>query len=760
MKLVYKLLIFFPIIIYAKENIDSLEYELNRTIGKDKVDIFNELSRLYLEKSIDKSLKYINQALKLSYKYKYNNGIANALLNKGKYYYKIHNYDKALDYLFKALNIFRNIGNQYKIAYSSIIIGAINYNKRKYNISLKYYKNAMNICNEIKDLDLLALSFNSIGTIYYKLSKYDSTLYYHFKALIIYEENKEKTKIASTMYSIGTGFTALCSYDKAIEYYLKSLLLFEEIKDKEGIVMTYHAIGSVYQDLRNYNKSLYYNLEALKLKRYVNEKYIIASLLTSIGDIYFYLSKYDSSLFYSNKSITISNEIYDKTTLVMSYNTKGNIHYVLGEYDKALDCYLNAKDFIQLSSDKWLKAKTVINIGKVYIKLKKYNKAYKNLKLGLNFSKSIKTKDLLHESYKNLSDYNSEIGNYKMAYHYLKLFSDLKDSVFTESNHRIAEMQIRYETDKREKENQILKSNNFIQNLELEKQNLIKWRLYFGLVIVSILVFFIYYRYRSKLKINIELRKKITAAIKKNKEQQQIIFHQASLTSLGELVAGLAHEINQPLQNIYLATQTLQLELKEEHPDYSIITLNVNDISNNITRVRNIIDHIRIFSSKQKDEIFTNFNVNDYINKALLLVEKQYIKKGIKIDLKTSDDVILLTGNPYKYEQIILNLLSNARDALLEKSKISKDNPPMNIKIEIYQNNKEIITIVEDNGIGILADKISEIFTPFYTTKRLGEGSGLGMSITKNIVQEMHGRIKIVSKQNEGTRIIIKLPNN
>ncbi|KON28410.1 hypothetical protein AC481_01535, partial [miscellaneous Crenarchaeota group archaeon SMTZ-80] len=499
---------------------------------------------------------------------------------------------------------------------------------------------------------------------------------------------------------------------------------------------------------------------ALALKMEIGDKFIIASSLSSIGSTYYNLSDFNNALDYYSKGIKLEKEINYEPGIAFSMNNIGNIYFQYKDYKKALTNYLNSFKIVEKIDDKWGIANISNNIGKVYLQLDSFEDAFLHLNKGLFYATKIKAKDLIQNSYFSISQYFFEIGNYKMAYHYLKLFSDLKDSVFTESNHRIAEMQIRYETDKREKENQILKSNNFIQNLELEKQNLIKWRLYFGLVIVSILVFFIYYRYRSKLKINIELRKKITAAIKKNKEQQQIIFHQASLTSLGELVAGLAHEINQPLQNIYLATQTLQLELKEEHPDYSIITLNVNDISNNITRVRNIIDHIRIFSSKQKDEIFTNFNVNDYINKALLLVEKQYIKKGIKIDLKTSDDVILLTGNPYKYEQIILNLLSNARDALLEKSKISKDNPPMNIKIEIYQNNKEIITIVEDNGIGILADKISEIFTPFYTTKRLGEGSGLGMSITKNIVQEMHGRIKIVSKQNEGTRIIIKLPNN
>jgi C4-dicarboxylate-specific signal transduction histidine kinase len=319
-------------------------------------------------------------------------------------------------------------------------------------------------------------------------------------------------------------------------------------------------------------------------------------------------------------------------------------------------------------------------------------------------------------------------------------------------------MQTRYEMDKREKENEILKHNNSIQKLELERQNLTKWRLYFGLAIISILVFFIYYRYRVKLAINVELEKRINTAMKKNKEQQQIIFHQASLTSLGELAAGMAHEINQPLQNIYLATETLEFELRESKPNQSIIVANVKDISCNLIRMRKIVDHIRVFSSKQKDEVFNDFNVKEYIDKAFLLVKKQYLKNGVKIYFDISDDKILLRGNPYKYEQIILNLLSNSRDAVIEKSKITENEFSKEIHIKIYQNANETITIVKDNGIGMLPEKITEVFVPFYTTKKLGRGSGLGMPITRNIIHEMQGSIKIESKRNEGTTVIIKFP--
>jgi C4-dicarboxylate-specific signal transduction histidine kinase len=319
-------------------------------------------------------------------------------------------------------------------------------------------------------------------------------------------------------------------------------------------------------------------------------------------------------------------------------------------------------------------------------------------------------------------------------------------------------MQMRYETGKREKENELLKNKIEIQNLEIEKGNLQNWLSYLSLAIVSIIGFFSYNRYKVKKKANILLEQKVQDAIKKHQKQQEIIFHQANLSSLGELAAGMAHEINQPLQAIKLSTESLDLEVRNSNVDHSSITENISEIYQSIDRAKNIIDHVRLFASQQKNHVKEYFNPTSVVEKALSLIGKQYLKKEIFFNLKLNKRVGKIIGNPYKYEQIVFNLLSNAKDALSEKERKLNHSYRKEIEIRIYRDDNELVLLVRDNGIGMSKDQQNNIFSPFYTTKNLGEGTGLGLSIVFGLVKEMNGRILVTSDFDTGTTVQVCIP--
>lgn len=139
------------------------------------------------------------------------------------------------------------------------------------------------------------------------------------------------------------------------------------------------------------------------------------------------------------------------------------------------------------------------------------------------------------------------------------------------------------------------------------------------------------------------------------------------------------------------------------------------------------------------------------------MMSEQLKHLGVNLNLQLSKQIPALFGNTYKFEQVIINLLVNAKDAVLEKKSKQADNSKMIIEIRSYQENQNIIVEVTDNGIGIKSDDINNILLPFYTTKDEGKGTGLGLSICYQILKEMNGTIEITSDGTNGTKIKLEL---
>ena len=224
------------------------------------------------------------------------------------------------------------------------------------------------------------------------------------------------------------------------------------------------------------------------------------------------------------------------------------------------------------------------------------------------------------------------------------------------------------------------------------------------------------------------------------------------------MASGIAHEINQPLNIISLVMDKILFEsAKTKTIDIGLLKDKSDKIFENITRIRNIIDHIRAFSRSQDDYILTSFNINSSIENAASMVIEQFKHLGIELNLQLGDQIPQIFGNTYKFEQVIINMLINAKDAVIEKKSKLSEYTEMIIGIRSYLENQLIIVEITDNGIGISDDDINNVMLPFYTTKDEGKGTGLGLSICYQIIKEMDGTIDIKSKSLSGTKIKIVL---
>ena len=246
------------------------------------------------------------------------------------------------------------------------------------------------------------------------------------------------------------------------------------------------------------------------------------------------------------------------------------------------------------------------------------------------------------------------------------------------------------------------------------------------------------------------------------KEMEKKLIHADRMASLGEMASGIAHEINQPLNTISLVMDNILYDIaKDENTVNNYLEKKSNKIFENITRIRNIIDHIRAFSSTQDDYFLAGFDINSSINNAVSMITEQFKHLAIILNLQLEENLPLIIGNTFKFEQVILNLLSNAKDALLEKKSKQSADFAMFIDIKSFKENEYLIIEITDNGTGIHEEDFEHIMLPFYTTKETGKGTGLGLSISYQIIKEIDGSIELINNKLHGTtfRIILKIQN-
>ncbi|MCX6170358.1 MAG: ATP-binding protein [Ignavibacteriales bacterium] len=258
------------------------------------------------------------------------------------------------------------------------------------------------------------------------------------------------------------------------------------------------------------------------------------------------------------------------------------------------------------------------------------------------------------------------------------------------------------------------------------------------------------------------------------KKMEAQLLQSYKLASLGKLVAGVAHEINNPntfiLGNLKIIQEAFHdifpileenyarnKELKIARLNYGLFKENistlVDDMINGANRTKKIVGDLRNFAKKDDGSLTDQVDLN-YIIKNNLTLTSKHVKKFADLEIDLDENLPTFEGNSNKLEQVILNLVMNASEA------IESENGLIKIKTGYDGKKNEVLLIVEDTGCGMDENTIKNIFDPFFTTKRNCGGTGLGLSITYGIIKDHHGKIEVDSKIGTGTKFTIRFPVN
>lgn len=229
------------------------------------------------------------------------------------------------------------------------------------------------------------------------------------------------------------------------------------------------------------------------------------------------------------------------------------------------------------------------------------------------------------------------------------------------------------------------------------------------------------------------------------------LHHDGRLAALGTMAAGLAHELNQPLNTIRVITEGLLFGKEKGWPlEAEELYENIEMISRQVVRMDKVIQNVRNFARENRDQGVASVNVNEALENVLSMVGREIEDHGIRVEKDLDPELPPLRTTLNELEQVVMNLLLNARQALDEC-----DDSPKIIRIKTDGRDAKIFLEVSDNGTGIPDHLLGRIFDPFFTTKGPGKGMGLGLSISQSIVIKFGGHIEAYNNEDGGATFTV-----
>lgn len=607
--------------------------------------------------------------------------------------------DKAFEYANQALELSLQIDFKEGEATAFKNLGVCHSNLSEHEKALEYYHKALRIYEEIDDKIGIANALNNIGVIYIEKDEYDKALEYYVQSAKIYEEAYDTSGIAASLLNMGLIYDYLKSKDKALEYYEESYNLFEQIGEISGSAMCLNNIGNIFSDRGDNKKALEYYQRCLKINEEIGDLYGIGDALLNIGYAYDELEDYYKSLEYYEKSIKIDREAGDKYGVAINLN----------------------------------------NIGDLYRKLKKYGQSNKYLSQSLEISTQISSKDMMKENYDCLAKLYDDQGNHEEALKYYKLFSEMKDSIFTEKNsNQIAEMQTKYDTEKKVRENELLRKEKEIQQATISRQRTITISIGIGLCLVLGMALVVIRAYKNKKKANLILNRQKLQIEEQANELKQANDKLIELGQFKEAMTGMiVHDLKNPLGAI--------INYSEDKND---LTQNIIHQAGKqmLNMVLNILDVQKFEDARMKLET-EHQNLSQIARTAIDQVEFLCREKNIDVINKCSPDLTVVVDSGI-IERVFINLMTNA-------VKYSPLNEKVILETSIHSDDYIKVSII-DNGGGIPKDKLDRVFDKFQQVEPRKSSkirsTGLGLSFCKMAVMSHGGEIGVESDAGQGAK--------
>ncbi|MEO7049058.1 MAG: ATP-binding protein [Ferruginibacter sp.] len=635
---------------------------------------------------------------------------------------------------------------------------------------------------------------------HYQETNRDSSLYFHQQQLALARKLKMKLWEADALDQSGWVLSYLKNYPLSLEYFIEGIKILENPDCEKNIwMLTFFSndknpqearlrslafinndLSQLYKATGNRNKEKATLYHGLSIGESIHNNAVIALISANLSQCYYALNQLDSSIFFGRKSIQQMNISDYKTYKGYAYNTLGNVYLKQGKneiakqyFDSAIVANIEVNSLVELPD-------TYLSLSDLYKSTGKIDSALYYAKKALEDDNKFGGFDRVSQAYNALYFLYKAKGNKDSAYTYLQLSKTLDDSLNKAEKEKIyAYQNIGFNEQVKIKDR---------ENERIERENTIRvYSLLIGIGVFMLIAFLLYRNSRNRRKANEILQKQKTEIEiqKKNVEQtlselkatQQQLIQSEKMASLGQLTAGIAHEIQNPLNfvnNFSEVNKEMIVEMKEEinKGNYEEVKFIANDIEANEEKINHhgkragdIVKGMLQHSQKStgiKEPTDINALCDEYLRLSYHGLRAK--EKNFNAILKTGFDESIGNINIIQQDigRVLLNLYNNAFYAVNEKlnaqSSEFNTNYQPTVSVSTKRLGNKIIITVSDNGSGISQNIIDKIFQPFFTTKPTGQGTGLGLSLSYDIAKAHGGEINVETKENQGTTFTIQIP--
>jgi signal transduction histidine kinase len=579
----------------------------------------------------------------------------------------------------------------------------------------------------------IGYSLRALGWHELSLSNFDAALEYSLDAAGILETVNDRFGLADALNTIGLVYWSLGDYARGLEHLLRSSKLRQEIGSRNGQASSLNNIGAIHTTLGEFSQALDYYLRSLKLQQELGSDSGEAIALGNIGEVYLRLGDPHKGLEYLEQSLEIVRRVGDHAAEADVLNCIGEAYHMLGALDLALENYTASNRISAAHGFRSAESVSLKNMGRLHLSRGESRHAVELLEQALAIAVELKTRPLVQTIHHELATARRQMGDLCGAIDNLEESFRIREEVLGGDSEKkirmmLAEQNGVGESDRAELER--LREEEFRRTLE-------------------------------------ELRQSQTQLMQSEK-----------MASLGQLTAGIAHEINNPINFVAGNIGSLRRDVDEvigtlaryvdrvrelglenefaeaeEHREeiqmedlIEEIGLLISGIEEGASRTAEIVKGLRNFSRADEGAL-KMADLNEGLDSTLILLRSKFFGR-IEVE-RIYGEIPLVECYAGQINQVFMNLIANAVQAIEGEGKIR-------IVTECYGDCVRIR--IRDTGPGMPADVREKIFDPFFTTKKAGEGTGLGLSICNRIVRRHSGTLSVESEPGNGTEFIVTLP--
>jgi two-component system, NtrC family, sensor kinase len=596
----------------------------------------------------------------------------------------------------------------------------------------------------------VAAALTGIGSVRTRLGESEEALRLHAESLAIHRALGNNVGAVDALYALGVAHLSRGDYPAALERLRESIAIAETLGYRIAIARSLNVMGTVVRMMGDYAASLEYFERSLGICEEVGNRSAAAGAASNIGSINYYMGNNEAAISYWERSLAVFEETGDMRGIATALTNLGNGYKKQGDDARSRELYLRSLALREEMGDREEAALILNNIASNYRHAGDYDTALEYYRRSLDIYESIGHQAGVHETLKHIGETHIEAGRPDEA---LPLIERARDGAEATSN-RLELVSI-YDA--------LARAFEALGEYRSANENLRKhYRLQQEMTTEAA---------RERLQSleatrKLELAQKeaeierlrsveLADALEQLKSAQAQLVHAEKMASLGTLTAGIAHEINNPVNFIRASVSPLRRDVEQlldgtlDDHDRAEVRDEVHKLLRGIEegagRTAEIVKGLRTFSRLDEDELKA-VDLHEGIESTLALLHPRLAHMTVRRSFGELPDVDCHAG---QINQVFMNLLANAIEASGERGEIT---------IATAHDGGRVRIAITDSGTGIAPEHLDRIFDPFFTTKDVGKGTGLGLAISHSIVEKHGGAIEVESVPGAGTTVTVVLP--